>query len=120
MQHQPGPAPQPGRLLPVLRQTLAGFANVELVHGDALSFDLDTLPSGSLLVANLPYNVATPVIARCLESLRFARLVFLVQREVADRLCARPGPQGLAVGELELDAPHVCSRPRRWPPRAPC
>lgn len=78
-------------LMPLLAETLAGFDNVELVNGDALSFDLDSLPPRSLLVANLPYNVATPIIARCLESLRFERLVFLVQREVAERLVAEPG-----------------------------
>lgn len=91
-------------LLPVLHETLADFANVELVHGDALSFDLGALPPGSLMVANLPYNVATPVIARCLESLRFSRLVFLVQREVAERLVAAPGSP--AFGSLSLLVAH--------------
>lgn len=92
------------RLLPVLAETLAPYRNVELVAGDALAFDLDALPPGSLLVANLPYNVATPLIARALESGRFARLVFLVQREVADRLRAAPGSS--AYGALSLLVRH--------------
>ncbi len=92
------------RLLPVLAQTLAPYGNVELVPGDALTFDLGLLPPGSLLVANLPYNVATPVIARALESGRFARLVFLVQREVGDRLRAQPGTS--AYGALSLLVRH--------------
>ncbi|HET8985453.1 MAG TPA: 16S rRNA (adenine(1518)-N(6)/adenine(1519)-N(6))-dimethyltransferase RsmA [Trueperaceae bacterium] len=87
-------------MLPVLAETLDGLDNVELVNADALTFDLTRLPSGSLLVANLPYNVATPLIVRALESGRFARLVFLVQREVGDRLVAGAGDA--AYGALSL------------------
>jgi 16S rRNA (adenine1518-N6/adenine1519-N6)-dimethyltransferase len=92
------------RLLPALHETLAGLANVEIVHGDALAFDMHTLPAASLMVANLPYNVATPLIVRALDSGRFARLVFLVQREVALRLCAEP--EGESFGALSLIVRH--------------
>lgn len=93
-----------GALLPLLHETLAGLDNVALVHGDAMGFDLGTLPVGSLLVANLPYNVATPIVARSLESQRFERLVFLVQREVAERLVASPGTA--AFGAMSLLVAH--------------
>ena len=72
------------RLLPVLAETLAdlerlpGAGSVEVVEGDAMRFDLARLPQGAKLVANLPYNVATAIVARALESGRFSRLVFLV------------------------------------------
>lgn len=98
------------RLLPVLAETLAdlpslpGAGSVEVVEGDALDFDLSVMPPGSLLVANLPYNVATAVIGRALESGRFRRLVFLVQREVAERLSAAPGTP--AYGSLSLLVAH--------------
>ena len=98
------------RLLPVLAETLAdlasmpGAGSVEVVHADAMTFDLDSLPAGSKLVANLPYNVATAVVARALESGRFSRLVFLVQREVADRLAATPSSS--AYGSLSLLVAH--------------
>jgi 16S rRNA (adenine1518-N6/adenine1519-N6)-dimethyltransferase len=92
------------RLLPVLAETLAGLENVTLVHGDALTFDLRTLPEGSLMVANLPYNVGTPVLLHALESGRFARLVVLLQREVAERLSATPGTP--AYGALSVIAAH--------------
>lgn len=92
------------RLLPVLEETLAGRGNVEVRHQDALRFDLQGLPEGSLLVANLPYNVATPILARALESGRFARLTFLVQREVGERLAAAPGDAGF--GALSLLVAH--------------
>ena len=92
------------RLEPVLDETLAGLDNVELLFGDALSFDLERLPEGTVLVANLPYNVATPLLVRCLESRRFARLAFLVQREVGERLVAAPGTP--AYGALSVVVDH--------------
>ena len=92
------------RLLPVLNETLAGLTNVELVHGDGLTYDLSALPENSLLVANLPYNVGTPILLRALESGRFKRLVFLVQKEVAERLTA--GPSTPAYGALSLIVAH--------------
>ncbi len=92
------------RLLPALEETLAPAGNVTLIHGDGLTFDLQTLPGGSLLVANLPYNVATPILVRALKSGRFKRLVFLVQKEVAQRLRAGPG-EG-AYGALSLIVAH--------------
>lgn len=95
------------QLLPLLEETLAGLDNVELLKGDALTFDLATLPSGSLLVANLPYNVATAIVSRALQSQRFRRLVFLVQREVAERLVAAPGTP--AFGALSLLVAHFAS-----------
>lgn len=92
------------RLLAVLDETLLGLANVELVQGDAARFDYAALDPGALLVANLPYSVATAVVARALESCRFVRLVFLVQREVADRLTATAGTP--AYGALTLLVQH--------------
>jgi 16S rRNA (adenine1518-N6/adenine1519-N6)-dimethyltransferase len=88
------------RLLPVLGETLRDFPNLTLVHGDGLTFDLTALPVGSLLVANLPYNVGTAILVRALESARFKRLVFLVQKEVAERLTASPGSK--SYGALSL------------------
>jgi 16S rRNA (adenine1518-N6/adenine1519-N6)-dimethyltransferase len=78
------------RLLPVLNETLKDLTNVTLVHGDGLLFDFQQVPAGSLLVANLPYNVGTAILIRALESSHFKRLVFLVQKEVAERLTASP------------------------------
>jgi 16S rRNA (adenine1518-N6/adenine1519-N6)-dimethyltransferase len=92
------------KLLPVLEKTLAGLDNVRLVNADALRFDLGEMPHGSLMVANLPYNVGTAVMVRALESMRFKRLVVLVQKEVAQRLVAPPG--GESYGYLSLVVGH--------------
>ena len=83
-------------LLPVLDEVLAGAGNVRVVHGDALTVDYEELlgdPGAPwLMVANLPYNIATPLVARLLEDVpRLGRLVVMVQKEVAERLAAPPG-----------------------------
>ncbi len=107
-----------GRLLPVLAETLADLTNIEVVHGDGLEVDLSGFPESSVLVANLPYNVATPILVRVLESGRFSRLVFLVQKEVAQRLFAPPGSP--AYGALSLIVAHfgVAKSVRDVPPGA--
>jgi 16S rRNA (adenine1518-N6/adenine1519-N6)-dimethyltransferase len=71
---------------------LAERPNVELHWGDALRLDLAALaPAPSKLVANLPYNVATPIVAESLEGLPSLDLwCVMVQREVADRFFASP------------------------------
>jgi 16S rRNA (adenine1518-N6/adenine1519-N6)-dimethyltransferase len=79
-------------LEPGLRDALAGRSNVELQFGDALAVDLAALePAPTKLVANLPYNVATPLVAESLDGLPSVELwCVMVQREVADRFFAEP------------------------------
>jgi 16S rRNA (adenine1518-N6/adenine1519-N6)-dimethyltransferase len=79
-------------LEPALLDALRGRTNVELVWGDALRLDLRTLrPSPSKLVANLPYNVATPLVVETLEhAISLESWCVMVQREVADRFFALP------------------------------
>jgi 16S rRNA (adenine1518-N6/adenine1519-N6)-dimethyltransferase len=79
-------------LEPGLRAALDGYENVELQFGDALRFDLAALePAPTKLVANLPYNIATPLVAESLDGLPSVALwCVMVQREVADRFFAEP------------------------------
>lgn len=81
-------------LVPVLR-TIVEPAGVRVAQGDALSLDWDRLlgqEPGWVLVANLPYNVATPVVVRFLEEVpAVSRMLVMVQTEVAERLAAVPG-----------------------------
>ncbi len=99
------------RLLEILAETLAGRPNVRLIHGDFLKVDLGKLYENSLfemgaagglkIVANLPYYVTTPVIARILEArLDWQLMVVMVQAEVADRMLALPG--GKDYGTLSV------------------
>ena len=80
-------------LEPHLRDRLVGHENVELVLGDALTLPLEALdPPPGKLVANLPYQIATPLIAESLDGLPTLELwCVMVQREVADRFFAKPG-----------------------------
>ncbi|HLR46951.1 MAG TPA: 16S rRNA (adenine(1518)-N(6)/adenine(1519)-N(6))-dimethyltransferase RsmA [Deinococcales bacterium] len=88
------------RLVPVLEETTGHLDNVTVLNEDALDFDYSVLPDGSRLVANLPYNVATPLISRALASGRLATLTVMVQKEVAERLAARPGEAGFGAFSL--------------------
>jgi 16S rRNA (adenine1518-N6/adenine1519-N6)-dimethyltransferase len=80
-------------LEPHLSRELSGLGNVEVVFGDALALDLAALdPPPDKLVANLPYSIATPVVAESLDGLpTLALWCVMVQREVADRLFAASG-----------------------------
>ena len=75
-----------------LRSTLEGRENVRLLLGDALALDLSLLtPRPTKLVANLPYNIATPLVVESLDGLpSLERWCVMVQREVADRFFAAP------------------------------
>jgi 16S rRNA (adenine1518-N6/adenine1519-N6)-dimethyltransferase len=79
-------------LEPGFREALAGRGNVEMQFGDALTFDLAALePAPTKLVANLPYNVATPLVVESLDGQPSVQLwCVMVQREVADRFFAAP------------------------------
>ena len=96
-------------LADILRRRLGDRPNLAIVVGDILAGKhalapaaMDSVGPEAHLVANLPYNVATPLVALCLQSAwralaggadacRFDRLTFTVQKEVADRLAASPG-----------------------------
>ena len=79
-------------LEPRLRTALAGAANVQLIFGDALQLAVAALdPSPNKLVANLPYNVATPIVVELLVGANtLENWCVMVQREVADRFFATP------------------------------
>jgi 16S rRNA (adenine1518-N6/adenine1519-N6)-dimethyltransferase len=81
------------RLEAPLGDALEGRTNVDLLFGDALAVDLGALdPPLSKLVANLPYNVATPLVAETLIGApMLGSWCVMVQREVADRFFAEPG-----------------------------
>jgi 16S rRNA (adenine1518-N6/adenine1519-N6)-dimethyltransferase len=83
-------------LVPALREVVAAHPDVRVVEADAMHLDwaavLDpTVEGGWTLVANLPYNVATPLVCDVLDHvMHVRRIVVMVQREVAERFAARP------------------------------
>jgi 16S rRNA (adenine1518-N6/adenine1519-N6)-dimethyltransferase len=76
-----------------LGEVLADVPGVEVVHADALHSDLGALVGGgpARLVANLPYNTATPLVMHALADPAVADQFVMVQREVGERWAARPG-----------------------------
>jgi 16S rRNA (adenine1518-N6/adenine1519-N6)-dimethyltransferase len=102
-------------LEPALQETLGERTNVSLTWDDALRIDLAALePAPTKLVANLPYNVATPLVVETLEHApSLQRWCVMVQREVADRFFAQPRTKAYgAVSVLvQLAARKVGSHP---------
>jgi 16S rRNA (adenine1518-N6/adenine1519-N6)-dimethyltransferase len=93
-----------------LRRALGGFANVELVFGDAMALDLGALePAPRKLVANLPYGIATPLCVESLDGLpTVRRWCVMLQREVADRFVAAPDTR--AYGAVSVLVQLTCAR----------
>ena len=84
-------------LLPVLAETMADRDNVRVVNADILKLDIPSLIDSEFsglvpcVCANLPYNITTPVLRMLLELERFQRITVMIQKEVAQRICAKPG-----------------------------
>lgn len=110
------------RLAARLREELGGEA-LRVVEADALAFDAAgaLAEAGAVppvpLVANLPYESATPMV-RAFARRRdlFARLVVMVQREVADRICSRPGDDGYGFLSVDVGLHAVARRLFDVPP----
>ena len=87
-----------------LPQTLAAYPDqVTVLTADALTVTQDEVGTPSVLVANLPYNVAVPVVLHLLAVLpSLDRGVVMVQAEVADRLCAGPGSRVYGAPSVKL------------------
>jgi 16S rRNA (adenine1518-N6/adenine1519-N6)-dimethyltransferase len=86
-------------LVPALRER---FPEVELVEGDALELDWHALtgPGPVRITGNIPYNITSPLLEQVLRPPRPIRVVFLVQKEVAERVAAAPG--GAEFGALTV------------------
>ncbi|MED4968342.1 MULTISPECIES: 16S rRNA (adenine(1518)-N(6)/adenine(1519)-N(6))-dimethyltransferase RsmA [Bacillaceae] len=87
------------RLLPILEDTLSPYGNIRIIHQDVLKADIHRVISEEftgmtdiMVVANLPYYVTTPIIMKLLtDRLPIRGMVVMLQKEVADRLAAKPG-----------------------------
>ncbi len=94
-------------LAAALRDRYAGHAAVHVVQGDVLQIRLAELSAGEAwsVTGNVPYYITTPILFHALAAPRPRCLVFLVQREVGDRLAAEPG--SAAYGALSVTAQAV-------------
>ncbi len=114
-------------LLPILAETLSGLDNVNVISGDIMKLDLEDLVSQQfsgltpMVCANLPYNITTPVLTLLLKSGLFSAITVMIQKEVAQRICAAPGTsdygaftvlcQYHAKTELLFQVPRECFLP---------
>ena len=97
-------------LIPVLRYTLQDCPEgvVDVVHADVMKVDLGELlkpafEAGKVSVcANLPYNITTPVLEKCILSRCFDSITVLIQKEAAERICAKAGSPDYSVFSLQM------------------
>ena len=115
-------------LQPVLRETVGEFSNLEILFADALKTDLPAMVAEEfsglrpVACANLPYYITSPVLTKLLESRCFSLITVMVQKEVAQRICAAPGSGDYsaftvlcnyhAQPELLFDVPASCFLPQ--------
>jgi 16S rRNA (adenine1518-N6/adenine1519-N6)-dimethyltransferase len=93
------------RFIPVVRAACAPYPGVRLIHGDAMRLDLARLPAPpTKVVANLPYSIASPLLIDLMAAGVAGRYVVMVQREVADRIVARPGTPQFGLLSVALQA----------------
>ncbi len=92
-------------LVPVLREVVAG-RGVEVIEGDAATLDWTSILGRAdrwSLVANLPYNVATPLVLDLLDGVpAIERMLVMVQREVGERLAASPGSGAYGIPSVKV------------------
>lgn len=115
-------------LFPVLEETLAGCDNIEIVQGDVLKCDLAGICQEKFgdapvyACANLPYYITTPAITALLDANIFRAITVMVQKEVAQRICAPAGSPDYSAfsvyiayyadAEILFDVPRDCFVPQ--------
>ena len=115
------------RLPPVLAETMADCDSFTLIEGDVMKLSLAEVAAEQfqglepVLCANLPYNITTPFLTECVRAGCFRQLTVLIQKEVAQRICARPGTgeygaftvlmQYYTEPELLFEVPNTCFMP---------
>lgn len=115
------------RLPPVLAETMADCDRFTLIEGDVMKLSLAAVAAEQfqglepVLCANLPYNITTPFLTECVRAGCFRQLTVLIQKEVAQRICARPGTgeygaftvlmQYYTEPELLFEVPNTCFMP---------
>jgi 16S rRNA (adenine1518-N6/adenine1519-N6)-dimethyltransferase len=107
------------RLHAYLASRQAELPNVELVCEDALAYSVENLTKGTIVVANLPYYISTPLLFKLLDQRdRFPRMVLMLQNEVVDRLVAKP--DGSDYGILSVMAQYAAEMTKAFRVSAQC
>lgn len=103
-------------LIPILKETLADYDNIEVINADVMKTDLTEIVNASLppeggsvrVIGNLPYYITTPIVMKLLEEhVPAASITIMMQKEVADRIKASPG--GRDYGALSVAVGFYCT-----------
>ena len=102
-------------LIPILKETLAEFDNIEIVNRDILKTDINALieehgsgTKGVKIIGNLPYYITTPIVMKILEDgVRADSIIVMMQKEVADRIKSKPAKK--TYGALSVAVQYYCT-----------
>lgn len=103
------------KMCEILKETLQDFKNVKVIEGDVLKMNFSNYQlqtTNYKLIANLPYYIVSPVIRKFLEleETRSPEMVLMVQKEVAQRICARPPKMSILAVSVQFYAkPEIIS-----------
>lgn len=94
------------QMVKILQDTLTEFTNVEILEGDILKEKFQIAPKHYKVVANLPYYITAPVIKKFLEEVKTKPqlMILMVQKEVAQRICAKPPRMSLLAVSVQFYA----------------
>lgn len=107
-------------LFPILEETLSGYDNVQLFSNDVTQIGIDTVDmlvgEKYILIANLPYYITTPLIFLFLSSTECGSITCLVQKEVAERICAKDGSNfgALSACVQSVGTPRIVRVVKSW------
>ena len=96
------------RLQPLLQETLSACANVKIIFAHAMKTDIDSLIKEEfeglrpVVCANLPYQITSPVLLKLLDVKEIDVITVMIQREVAERICASPGTADYGAFSLRV------------------
>ncbi|MHB8483783.1 MAG: 16S rRNA (adenine(1518)-N(6)/adenine(1519)-N(6))-dimethyltransferase RsmA, partial [Nitrospiria bacterium] len=89
------------QLVLFLKKELSSCPNLEIIEGDILKFNFERLPARIKVVANIPYQISSPLLTRLIqERARISSMTLMVQKEVAERIVAKAGAK--AYGTLSV------------------
>lgn len=77
-------------MIPILKERFMLYDNIEIINDDILKIDIDKIAPNAKVVANLPYYITTQIITNLLKT-NIKNITILIQKEVAERICAEPG-----------------------------
>lgn len=88
-------------MVEILKETLSDYDNIDIRHQDFLKVDLSDLPTPLTVCANLPYYITTPILFKLMET-DIEKMTVMVQKEISDRLCAKPNTKDYAALSIQM------------------